>query len=91
MLVVLHKAIANEEAIEKLDGVTILKGFQGVVAGEGKDEKRAILIDALDSIPEKFDELGTVITNPSEVAAGKAKWFISFGDEREKWCISTCL
>lgn len=55
-----------------------------MVAGEGKEEKRAVLIDALDSIPEKYEDIGVVISNPSGVAVSKAKWFISFNDEREK-------
>lgn len=43
-----------------------------------------MLIDALDSIPEKYEEIGTVISNPSDVAVSRAKWFVSFSDEREK-------
>lgn len=54
ILILSNKATPDEKIIELLEGTTILKGFQGVIAGEGKEEKKAILIDALDSIPEKF-------------------------------------
>ena len=65
----------------------ILKAFQGVAAGHGKNQKKIILIDAIDFMPEKYQELGQVFDEPSEVEAQKDKWFIKFGDSRENWFV----
>ena len=37
VLILLKKGVTDEQAVAKLDGAIILKGFQGVVAGEGKE------------------------------------------------------
>ena len=37
VLILVKKGVADEQVIAKLDGAIILKGFQGVVAGEGKE------------------------------------------------------
>lgn len=55
VLILVHKTISDEVLQQKLKDVIILKGFQGVIAGEGKEPKRAILIDALDAIPQAFE------------------------------------
>lgn len=61
-----------------------MKGNEAVLTGEGKQPKKVILIDALEFLPEKYQEIGTVYTNPVEIMQRKAQWFISFGDERAK-------
>jgi hypothetical protein len=51
VLILVHKGVPDDVIQQKLEGTVILKTFQGVIAGEGKDEKKAILIDALDHLP----------------------------------------
>lgn len=55
LLVVFNEEVEDEIILQVLKGSVVLKGRQGVVPGEGKTPKRAVLIDCLDFMPEKYE------------------------------------
>ena len=54
-------------ALKVFKDAVILKANHGVLQGEGKELKTVILLDCLDFMPEKYEEIGTVYENPQEV------------------------
>lgn len=72
---------SDSEIREAVAGAVIMQGFQG--KGTGKVEKKILLLDAPNIDPESLSHLGEVVTETAEVEAGKAQWFVKFGDKRE--------
>ena len=64
MLILFNPDIDNSTALTILKGAVIIRGNCGILQGEGKNIKKVVLIDPLDFMPEKYEELGTVFTNP---------------------------
>ena len=57
----LHPDIETENVLKLLDGAVILKANHGVMQGEGKNPKTAVMIDCLDFMPQKYEEIGKVV------------------------------
>ena len=54
LLIMLNPQIDLETALKVLRGAVLLKANHGVLQGEGKVMKTAVMIDSLDFMPEKF-------------------------------------
>ena len=67
ILIKLHKEVETDLALKVIKDAVILKANHGVLQGEGKELKTVILLDCLDFMPEKYEEIGTVYENPQEV------------------------
>lgn len=55
LLIVFNEEVNDEIILQVLKGSVVLKGRQAVIPGEGKTPKRAVLIDCLDFMPEKYE------------------------------------
>lgn len=67
VLILADGNVEDATILKVLKGAVILKAFQGVVPGQGKNQKKIILIDALEFMPEKYQELGQVFEDPQEI------------------------
>lgn len=54
LLIMIKEGVEDQTILDALQGAVILKGHEGVIAGEGKQPKKIILIDALNFMPEKY-------------------------------------
>jgi hypothetical protein len=50
-LILVHQEVSQETLFKELKGTIILKANHGVLQGQGKDFRTAILIDRLDYMP----------------------------------------